>query len=271
MGSQVHFRTSLELITENYDYEPENQQKAYILVAEDYEPNQDVAKMHLTTAGHMVDFAADGKEAVAMSEIKHYDMIFMDIQMPEMDGYTATRLIRSGDSPCCNIPIIGLTANAESGTQQGCLDAGMNDVVTKPIRRKHLCNVVNKWLGEPDENPQAISNNDTKQIDEAPFNFEQAVDEFGGNRDLVATVMDKFISNVELQFQIFKDAMEKQDIDTIRKEAHKIRGGAANLTASQLSVAAENLEKCAASGKLNDIAENLAELKNQFERLKSFV
>lgn len=266
------------LPTENYAYEPENIRQARILVAEDYEPNQDVLKMHLGNAGHTLDIAEDGKQAVVMCEENCYDLILMDVQMPEMDGLDATRCIRSGNSPCRDIPILGLTAGAEGSIRQACLEAGMNDVITKPVRCKPLLNVINKWLSPSSEDSRPggdanLSNTEgvTKQTDAAPLDLEEAVREFGGNRELVNTVIGKFLDKAESQIQLLKEALEKQDSETLRKEAHKIRGGASNLTAMQLAMAAERLEKLARSGKLDEAAEQLAELEKEFNRLKQFV
>ena len=268
----------LPLPTENYAYEPENIRQARILVAEDYEPNQDVVKMHLGNAGHTLDIAEDGKQAVVMCEENCYDLILMDVQMPEMDGLDATRCIRSGNSPCRDIPILGLTAGAEGRIRQACVEAGMNDVVIKPIRRKPLLNAINKWLSPSSEDLQPgsdtnLSNTEgvTKQTDAAPLDFEEAVREFGGNRELFNTVIGKFLDKAESQIQLLKEALEKQDSETLRKEAHKIRGGAGNLTAMQLAMAAERLEKLAQSGKLDEAAEQLVQLEKEFDRLKQFV
>ncbi len=266
------------LPTENYADEPKNIRQAHILAAEDYEPNQEVVKMHLGNAGHTIDIAEDGKQAVAMCEENCYDLILMDVQMPEMDGLDATRCIRSGNSPCRDVPILGLTAGAEGNIRQACLEAGMNDVITKPIRCKPLLNVINKWLSPSGEDSQPggnanLSNTEgvTKQTDAAPLDLEEAVREFGGNRELVNTVIDKFLDKAESQIQLLKEALEKQDSETLRKEAHKIRGGASTLTAMQLAMAAERLEKLALSGKLDEAAEQLTELEKEFNRLKQFV
>ncbi len=268
----------LALPTENYACEPENTRQARILVAEDYEPNQDVMKMHLGNAGHILDIAEDGKQAVVMCAENCYDLILMDVQMPEMDGLDATRCIRSGNSPCRDIPIIGLTASAEGRIRQACVEAGMNDVFIKPIRRKPLLNAINKWLSRSNEDLQPgsdtnLSNTEgvTKQTDAAPLDFEEAVREFGGNRELFNTVIGKFLDKAESQIQLLKEALEKQDSETLRKEAHKIRGGAGNLTAMQLAMAAERLEKLAQSGKLDEAAEQLAQLEKEFDRLRQFV
>lgn len=268
----------LALPTENYAYEPENIRQARILVAEDYEPNQDVLKMHLGNAGHILDIAEDGKQAVVMCEENCYDLILMDVQMAEMDGLDATRCIRSGNSPCRDIPILGLTASAEVNTLQACLEAGMNDVVTKPVRRKSLLNAINKWLSRSNTDLQpggntSLSNTEgaTKQTDAAPLDLEEAVREFGGNRELVNTVIGKFLDKAESQIQLLKKALEKQDSETLRKEAHKIRGGASNLTAMQLAMAAERLETLAQSGKLDEAAEQLVQLEKEFDRLRQFV
>jgi len=137
---------------------------------------------------------------------------------------------------------------------------------------------INKWLSRSDTNIQpggntSLSNTEgaTKQTDAAPLDFEEAVAEFGGNRELVNTVIGKFLGKANTQIQLLKEALEKQDTETLRKEAHKIRGGAGNLTAMQLAMAAERLEKLAQSGKLDEAAEQLTELEKEFNRLKQFV
>lgn len=131
----------------------ETRKGARILVAEDYPTNQKVVMRHLKKAGYKVDLAENGKRAVAAFETKPYDLILMDVQMPEMDGYEATKQIRKWESGIENaylshnrIPIVAMTAHALKGYREKCMEAGMDDYLSKPVRRNDLLMMVDKWL-----------------------------------------------------------------------------------------------------------------------------
>jgi len=119
-----------------------------ILLAEDNPVNQKLAETMLKRAGYAVDLAANGREAVDtfIASPQKYDLIFMDIQMPEMDGITAVEQIRSRGYD--KIPIVAMTANAMQGDRETCLDAGMNDYVSKPIKREVVFEAIRKWVLE---------------------------------------------------------------------------------------------------------------------------
>ncbi len=117
-----------------------------VLLAEDNVVNQKVARRMLEAFDCRVDIAADGREALVMLRRFPYDIVFMDCQMPEMDGFEATREIRAQAGPTASIPIVALTANALSGDRELCLAAGMNDYVSKPISRDALQTVLERWV-----------------------------------------------------------------------------------------------------------------------------
>ena len=125
-----------------------------ILLAEDNITNQQVAMGALKRMGLMADVVSSGAEAVKALESLPYDLVLMDCQMPEMDGYEASRLIRNPQSAVINhhIPIIAMTANAMKGDRERCLEAGMNDYVSKPIYPLELAITLDKWLpGKADQ------------------------------------------------------------------------------------------------------------------------
>ena len=122
----------------------ESQQK-YILVAEDSEINANIVYSHLTDMGHSVDVATDGNTALYAMHKHAYDIVFMDINMPNMDGLEATREWRKLEPEQRALPIIALTAKATSEDRQHCMDAGMNDFITKPISVKQLENVIHEY------------------------------------------------------------------------------------------------------------------------------
>ncbi len=119
-----------------------------VLLAEDNIINAKLATRLLQNLGLQVDLARNGTEAVARCAERTYHAVFMDCQMPEMDGYTATQLIRKAQGKSSRVPIIALTANAMSGDREQCLTAGMDDYLTKPLRSKDLARLVNQWLPE---------------------------------------------------------------------------------------------------------------------------
>ena len=116
-----------------------------VLVVEDNHVNQLLATSILRKAGHRVDVAGNGIEALEAVDRQPYDIVLMDVQMPEMDGLTATRKIRSGNSRAVSVPILAMTANAMKGDREHCLQAGMNDYVTKPIDRALLLEKIDYW------------------------------------------------------------------------------------------------------------------------------
>jgi CheY-like chemotaxis protein len=117
-----------------------------VLVAEDNIINQKVAALMLGRLGIRADFAANGREAVQMSAMAPYDLIFMDCQMPEMDGYGACREIRNRERSGRRTVIVAMTAEAMAGAREGCLEAGMDDYIAKPISSGELLRVVEKWV-----------------------------------------------------------------------------------------------------------------------------
>ncbi|MDH5656008.1 MAG: response regulator, partial [Spirochaetia bacterium] len=134
------------------DYKRENissrVENIKILLAEDNEINQELAHDILTGAGYEVDVVSNGKDAVAKSRENHYDLILMDLQMPLMDGIEAAEKIRSFNAPANEIPILAMTANAMEKDKEECLQAGMNDHISKPIDPEQLLQVLQKWTGQ---------------------------------------------------------------------------------------------------------------------------
>lgn len=123
-----------------------------ILLAEDNIVNQKVVQRMLEKAGYRADVVADGKEAVEAQKALVYDLILMDCQMPQMDGFEATRLIRNEttpNAPCRTAPILALTANAQEGDRERCLAAGMDDYLAKPFYQEELRSVVERWCDHP--------------------------------------------------------------------------------------------------------------------------
>ncbi|MFP4140756.1 MAG: ATP-binding protein [Phycisphaerae bacterium] len=258
------------------DHEPSAAPKR-ILVVEDYPTNREVLRMHLEHLGHELTLVEDGQAAIDACRDHVYDLIFMDIQMPRMDGLEATRRIRRDIQGYCDVPILALTANAEMDTHLACLDAGMNDMITKPIRRSSLLTAVSAWTSSSASTGETafMKTTPTEQgpeaVDVLPLDLEAAVAEFGGDRGLVESVIDGFLSQLVAQLETLQSAVDAADAETLRREAHKIKGGAANLTAMPLSNAAARLEDLAGSGDLSSSGDALEAFRAEWNRLCEFL
>jgi len=249
-----------------------------ILVVEDYAPNQALVKMHLENAGYSVTAVSDGRAAIEICRQKLFDLIIMDVQMPGMDGMEATREIRGGSPLCQNTPIMGLTANADPLTRENCLKVGMNDIVTKPIRRDPFLTAVKQLLHASQPLPADAVQNETREfaLDNAAANaivldYAAALNEFGGNRDLLQVSLWQLLQSVEKKLPELREAVSRRDRDFIRKEMHKIRGAAANLTAMRLSVCARELEEQGEAEPDSRSVELFAEFEKEFARFTQYV
>ena len=293
-----------------------------ILLVEDYPTNQQVAMFHLKAAGYGVDLAQNGLEALELFRKNRYQVVLMDVQMPVMDGYEATRGIREFErqgrrietsdkasdlerqpsegsqshstmdnhqSAIPRVPIIAMTGHAVEGYREECLEVGMDDYLTKPLMKKQLLAAVEKWTCSPDDCDAGTSsarNNsrpDTTLPDESkpangsnnlpskkgsPMDFEKALKEFEGDRALLMEVLKGFLENVRIQVGVIREALMREDGDRVRREAHSIKGGAANLRADELSRIALKLEIIGKSGKMESGIETLERLERELDNLE---
>jgi len=250
-----------------------------ILLVEDYPTNQKVAMKHLNSAGYKVVLAENGAEAVDMFMIKQFDLILMDIQMPVMDGHVATKKIRQIEQHISKdlenrlrIPIIATTAHAFAGYREKCIQADMDDYLTKPLKRKALISMVEKWLFSNQESYRLKIKKEinTKPL-KMPIDMVVALEEFDNDEDFLNEVLSEFLENVEEQLALIWTAIEDNDFDTIGKQSHSIKGGAANLTAMDLSNAAKNLEKAGKQQSTNNMYDMFNILSSAYKDLCQFV
>ncbi|MBR9979614.1 MAG: response regulator, partial [Desulfatitalea sp.] len=196
-----------------------------ILVAEDTPVNQMVIQRHLTERGHSVFLATNGREALAACRREPFDLILMDVQMPEMDGLEATRRIRAELPEYAQRPVLALTANTDTRTRQDCMAAGMQTVLTKPIRRQVLLDVVDQWLVRTAAGTDSVASGATaaapgkpaprQENDPVPLDLETAVYEFG-DRQTVQTVVTELLASVAGQVTDIQRALPEADWPRIR-------------------------------------------------------
>lgn len=227
----------------------------HVLLVEDNEINRIVAREMLLAAGHTVTEAFNGLIAVEKAESQRFDLILMDISMPEMDGRAATRAIRASSGLSADTPIVALTANAMEKEQEAFLSDGMNSILTKPLSRAALLEVLAKYLGnDQDNNVEAESRDPVNQ-------HLQELQETLGNEAL-RPLIKRFCSEVEDVLALIEDH-ESEPHDNIAKQAHKIAGSAASLGASELRSALIQIENAAKFGDktaLKTVAASLPEI-----------
>ena len=256
----------------------ESRQGRRILLADDYAVNREVARRHLEAGGHCVSLACNGQEAIEAFESGDYDLIFMDIQMPVMDGIEAAKRIRDlekGSGSASRIPILALTAHAVKEYIDACLHAGMDDYLIKPVFRKDLLDKVDRWIDSGSATADGATTSPgasaAHRATAEPMDFARALEEFEGNREFLTGLLERFLENVRAQLGTLREALDRADAEILRREAHAIKGGAANLAAAELSSAAAELEKTAKSGSLGEAPRGLERLETAYRRLDEFV
>jgi len=225
-----------------------------LLMVEDNPINQKVALEILKGTGANIDIATNGEEAVAAVQSRNYDIVLMDVQMPQMDGIQATRTIRE-ELKQTALPIIALTAHTMAGDREQCLRAGMNDYVAKPIDRDELFQVIEKNLPQTTgfgplfstarfESPSL----DSPQHGNLPgLNVQKGLERIGGSVQLYTEIVEEYCDTNENFVSEFKSLIDKGSFDDAKIKAHALKGAAGNISAEELYTAAEALEKACLS------------------------
>jgi len=235
-----------------------------VLVVEDYAPNRTIVRSHLESVGCKVSEAETGREAVERISAQGYDLILMDIQMPDMDGIEATRYIRE-ELDRGEVPILGLTANAYPEDRKAYRRAGMNGVLTKPIRRESFLASVASVLngdGEGLEELEAESSPAGEGFDLAALERE-----LGGNRREATRMVSEFSRELSAQLPRIEAAFAEKEWELLHRELHSLKGGALNLFASPLAEVASEAETAAKArdaARLAEVLPRLAEASREF-------
>jgi CheY-like chemotaxis protein/HPt (histidine-containing phosphotransfer) domain-containing protein len=248
--------------------------RARILLAEDNITNQQVALAILKKLGCRADVVANGREALEALRILPYDLVFMDCQMPEMDGYEATRRIRDPRSGVRNheVPVVAMTAHAMKGDQEKCLEAGMNDYIAKPIDPGALAEALEEWLVPSQEQvPTADTFTAKTEQSQGPpvFDKQTLKSRLMDDEDMVREITAAFLEDIPKQISILKGHIAQSEAEQAGDQAHKIKGAAANVSGMALSTVAFEMEKAGKIGRLDQIAALMPELEEQFKLLRA--
>ncbi|MDH5219395.1 MAG: ATP-binding protein, partial [Gammaproteobacteria bacterium] len=248
-----------------------------ILLVEENPVNQEVSREILQHLGLQVEIAENGIEAVNAVRKRKYDLIFMDCQMPEMDGFQATTEIRKMESekdhPKHNI--VALTANAMKGDREKCLAVGMNDYLTKPYTHETIINTLKRWL--PIQNWQREKRNSETITDTQKNGVRMESDIIDYDianglkailKDRFGIMIDKFEANAEKLLIEMHEAYSAKDMETLRRGAHTLKGSGGTLGAKKLQQACLELESSAKQAELSQLKEQLAEVEAEYRKFK---
>jgi PAS domain S-box-containing protein len=226
---------------------------AKILVVEDGEINRLVVTAMLGKAGYHVDIAQDGVKGLEAARSGDYDLILMDVHMPEMDGYEATAAIRNLPDHPSRVPILALTANAMQEDRNACFAVGMNDFISKPVKKGHLLAKVANWLRKTDEDAPALALTPASESASAIAVLdEKAWQSLSSHTDaqIMQDIVAIFLDDTESQIQRIVQAASVEDYQTIGFEAHSIKSAAMILGALRLATACRNIENACNNGNL---------------------
>mgnify|MGYP001165592387 CR=1 FL=1 len=269
-----------------------------ILLVEDNPVNREVACGMLETLTCRIDTAENGREALTAVEAREYDLVFMDCQMPEMDGLTATRLIRERESEASSansvhrIPIVALTAHAMQGDRELCLAAGMDDYLTKPFTLSQLEQVLSRWI--PGKDGAKYQANEASQVSSeqehgghAPSDSSSGVSKNGstvesttldqsalaairalqrpGHPDILARILSQYVETSGEMVGRIRQAILAKDAAELRAAAHRLKSSSAQLGASALAADCRELEMIGVRQELDRVGEVLTRFEQHYE------
>ncbi len=238
------------------------EQPLHLLLAEDNPVNQKLTTRILEKAGHTVDIANNGREAVDLAEANNYDAILMDVQMPEMDGFEATAAIREGEAATGeHLAIVAITAHAMKGDRERCLQAGMDAYVTKPLKPDELFRTLSTLVHDNEE-PLRQSSVQLPPTDLA-FDYHAALARMGGDRELFQEIAALFLQESSKMLSAIEDAIQQQDAKSLERSAHSFKGSADNFCARRVVERAGRLETMGYGGTTNGATEVFADLQNE--------
>ncbi|MCH8194089.1 MAG: response regulator, partial [Planctomycetes bacterium] len=270
---------------------------ARCLVAEDSLASQQVIQRKLAKLGIDVTLAEDGRVALEKAQASAFDLIFMDIQMPNMNGYEATRAIREAGM---KTPIVALTANAMKGDEQKCLDAGCDAYLAKPVESEKLLDMLRRYLepasgnGDPwvvdrvekigdDGDTQGMMGNTeddaTERVDESTrspnaedvISWTRLIEYMDDDEELIRDVVDAWMVDNPGRMMALGEAVTERDAERINALAHSLKGSAATIAASPTSEAASRLETAGREGAMDGIETLYADLQTAFAALESLL
>jgi two-component system, sensor histidine kinase and response regulator len=230
-----------------------------VLVAEDNPVNQKLAIAMLRRRNAVVTIATNGIEAVSLWASGQFDLVLMDIQMPEMDGLEACGIIRSREPTGQRIPIVAVTARAMTGDREECLAAGMDAYLSKPIRSAELLETIDRLVAT-----QATTTVAAADV----FDIDQLRSNVGDDEALIGELLELFASEAATHVATICDAAAGGDAKAVHLAAHTLKGAASAITAARVAQAAGTIEQLARAGALDGVASSIGDLQSELAVLE---
>jgi CheY-like chemotaxis protein/HPt (histidine-containing phosphotransfer) domain-containing protein len=248
-----------------------------ILLAEDNAVNREIFLHMVRKFGYRADAVPDGKAAVAALQTEAYHLVFMDVQMPVMDGLAATAKIREMQSGTgVRTPIVAITANVMGGDRERCLAAGMDDYLPKPLSPDMLLEKIRLWTaaggrpGAPADGPALRDEEIPADASSKLIDWDKAVERVMGDQELLSRLLGHFIDEFPARLAELKAAFAREDAGEMTRQAHALKGASASLAAERVSSAAFRVEQAGRSGDFQTAEGGLITLQSEMAALKEF-
>jgi signal transduction histidine kinase/two-component SAPR family response regulator/HPt (histidine-containing phosphotransfer) domain-containing protein len=258
-----------------------SRQPLRVLLCDDNAINQKVAVRILQQLGYQPDLAANGREALDALDRKPYDLILMDVMMPEMDGLEATRAIREFQKAggkanySSRIVIVAMTAQAMQGDREKCIAAGMDDYLAKPVRPKDVRAVIERWSSEmgPSASAQPVLPPvaDPPEAEELPVEMDRLMDLGGGNAESLRELVELYFKQTSGQLAQLETAVHANKAEDVRQVAHSCAGASATLGMRRLVPLLRELEQQGKAGRLTNAQQLCADARREFSRTQDFL
>jgi two-component system sensor histidine kinase/response regulator len=249
------------------------QDETRILLAEDNEINRKLVTKLLARENYLIDSVENGKRAFEAVKSGHYDLVLMDVQMPEMDGFEATKAIRNFESPGTHIPIIAMTAHALQGDRERCLEAGMDGYISKPIDPDEVFNLIKEWTTHQEfgtqvqVEPEVIASTDDET---PPVDIHKAMPLFSNDKEFFLEMFSEFVLRIPSLHQELVDSLGSGDREKLLRVSHNLKGLAANFQATKVSELAREVEEISSIASVHEIDKILAQIKLENDRVVAF-
>ncbi len=242
-----------------------------ILVIEDNALNMKLVRVLLNVDGYDVLEATDAEKGISLARQRRPDLILMDVQLPGMDGFEATALIRREEAEDgCHVPIVAMTAHAMDEDRRRCLDAGMDDYISKPIAAATLREVVSCRISAGGQDEGRVKE---AREGEAPevFDRKDLLDTLDGDRRCLDEIMGVFLKDAPAQVDGLQRALEAKDAAAVERHAHRLKGAAANMRAVSVSRVLAEIEEAANRKELEQVAGMMTKFIDEFDKFKRVV
>lgn len=254
----------------------------HILLAEDNPVNQDVGRAMLESFGCRVDVASNGQEVLDKVVTEDFDIIFMDCEMPVLDGFGATKKIRAIENEeKAKVPVIALTAHIMEDDRTRCFSAGMNDYLSKPFRLQELSDVLQRWIAPKSGEIEASPPRNTEEEAKSEYSFDREVVlldrrclesikslQGSGGSDMLKAVIQIYLTDAPALLEELSESSASRDSESVARAAHALKSSSANLGAVILAGKCKILEEIARANSIESTEPLVAQIREEYERVK---